>query len=167
MKRTLIVIIPFLLAWNPAIQPLLACGDKFLVVSRGTRFERSAVRPRAAILLYASPNSPFGNMAAIEAVLMKVGYRVTTVATEADFTNRIAAGPWDLIVADIAVVRALPTRLSRPGSAVLLPVVAGSAPAEIKLAKREFNRVVKLPSNSQTFLQAIDEALSSLSRPGN
>ena len=36
---------------------VLACGDKFLVVSRGTRFERPAASRAASILIYAKPGT--------------------------------------------------------------------------------------------------------------
>ena len=63
--------------WN-AGPVLLACGDKFLVVSRGTRFERPAVRRAARILVYANPVSGFAKSLALEPMertLRKAGPR--------------------------------------------------------------------------------------------
>ncbi|MEP6994284.1 MAG: hypothetical protein ABI968_07160, partial [Acidobacteriota bacterium] len=36
---------------------LLACGDKFLVVGRGTRYQRPKNARAASILIYASPSA--------------------------------------------------------------------------------------------------------------
>ena len=56
MKRWLA---PLVLGALLAPRPASACGDKFLVVGRGTRFQRRATSVRTpAVLLYAPPASP-------------------------------------------------------------------------------------------------------------
>jgi hypothetical protein len=58
---------------------LSACGNKFLVVSRNTRFKHApAPRSQAAILLYADPKSNVPRALAnvmVDATLRKVGYK--------------------------------------------------------------------------------------------
>ena len=56
MKRLLVVGILVLSGAGPA-SDLLACGDKFLVISRGTRFQRAIVRRPANVLVYANTTS--------------------------------------------------------------------------------------------------------------
>src|SRR5437879_7674005 len=75
---------------------LLACGDKFLVLSRGTRYQRApAVRKPVAILIYANPASEVPKALAgvpVDATLRSVGYRPTTVATPAEFEKALSHG---------------------------------------------------------------------------
>ena len=80
MKRWLVVGLLVLTGAGPA-SDLLACGDKFLVISRGTRYQRAAFRRPANILIYANATSTLtqslGNVP-VAATLSKVGYRTTT-----------------------------------------------------------------------------------------
>ena len=56
MKIRLLAASVIVLAGIASHRDVLACGDKFLVVSRGTRFERAAKRRQpAAILVFANP----------------------------------------------------------------------------------------------------------------
>ena len=167
MTKPLVLIALLASACICSMERVLACGDKFLVISRGTRFERPVVRAPAGILVYARPGDRFGNDAAIDAALAKAGYQVTRLTTEADFMKALANGSWDLLVADVAVVRSLPTRLSRPPTGAILPGVADSSPAELKSAKSEFGRVLKLPTNSRSMLWAVDDALAARNRSAN
>jgi hypothetical protein len=62
---------------------VLGCGDKFLVFSRGTRYQRAPVsREPSAILIYLDPLSDVSRGLAgvpVDATLRKAGYRPTMV----------------------------------------------------------------------------------------
>ena len=83
---------------------LLACGDKFLVVSRGTRFERApSARQHVGILLYANPASAVTKAIAslsVEATLRKAGYRPLLVSSLDEFDKALRSGGWELVVVD-------------------------------------------------------------------
>jgi hypothetical protein len=85
---------------------LLACGDKFLVVSRGTRFERApSARNNVGVLLYANPASDVPGAIAslsVEATLRKAGYRPFSVSTIEEFDKALRTARWDLVVVDLA-----------------------------------------------------------------
>ena len=95
MNTPVVVAALLLLASIGTSDTLLACGEKFLMGSRGTRFHRpEPVRQSAAILVYANPalnlpkalaNVPF------EATLRKAGYRPTVVTSARGIQQR--AGP--------------------------------------------------------------------------
>ena len=81
---------------------LLACGDKFLVASRGTRYQRPKNARAASVLIYANPSS--GLPAAlkkvkVESVLKHEGHRSTTVETLEQLSTILAGGRFDVIVA--------------------------------------------------------------------
>jgi hypothetical protein len=143
---------------------LLACGDKFLVSSRGTRFQRAAVaREPAAILIYANPMSELPKALAslpVDTTLAKAGYRTTTIATLDELERALSRGGWDLVVVGMADAEAVSHRLRGDAAPVVLPVSFNPTTTELKETKRQYPVVFKAPAKSQAFLTAIDEALA-------
>src|SRR5215472_13650597 len=61
---------------------LLACGDKFLVAGRGTRYQRPKNARAASVLIYADPASATAatiKKAKVESLLKLEGHRATRV----------------------------------------------------------------------------------------
>ena len=145
---------------------LIACGDKFLVVSRGTRFQRSsAARHGANILVYASTNSTLPKALAKaepDTTLVKAGYQPTLAQGAGDLDLALKQGGWDLIVADLTDSADVRVRSQiRGGTApMILPVVFNATGTEIAQAKKDYQRVLKGPVRSQALLRAIDDALA-------
>ena len=84
---------------------LIACGDKFLVAGRGTRYQRPKTARAASVLIYAAPSSQLtalGNMH-LEPLLKQQGHRPTTVQTFEQLSNVIAAGRFDVVIAAASV----------------------------------------------------------------
>lgn len=142
---------------------MLACGDKFFVPSRGTRFDQPpAARQAAAILIYAPPASELSRRLAqlsVAEALRKLGYQSTIAASAQDLVVAIQQRQWDLIVADVAEVRKIrdadPDR--RPLGVV--PVTYTTAGAEWTAAKREYPSILKAPTKVRSFVDAVDAAL--------
>ena len=142
---------------------LLACGDKFLVVSRGTRFERPAMRHAARILVYANPISGFAKSLAtapMERTLRKAGYDPMMVISADQLDKALTGGEWDLVLADLADASDIQRRLRAGTSPRLLPVVSGGTGATVKDAKKQYGRVLKSTAKGQSLLDAVDEILS-------
>ena len=145
-----------------SVNILLACGDKFLVSSRGTRYQLApAVRKPAAILIYTNPASEVSKVLAgvpVDATLRSVGYRPTNVETSAEFEKALSQGEWDLILVGLADAEAVSKRVL--SNAAVVPVVVNATVAEMKQTKKQYPVVLKAPTKSQTFLAVIDEALA-------
>ena len=143
---------------------LLACGDKFLVSSRGTRFQTApAARQAARILVYANPASTLPKAlekASVDATLRKAGYQPTSVTGPSELDQALRQGGWDLVVADLADSAALRGRLQGSAAPMVLPVVVGATGSEIAQAKKDYKQVLKGPVKSQSFLEAIDDAIA-------
>ena len=81
MKAKLLIL--FVLWGACGVTELLACGNKFLVPSRGTRFGKVAIdRQEAAILVYATPASGVARAMGdipVETVLVQAGYMPSAV----------------------------------------------------------------------------------------
>jgi hypothetical protein len=163
MKKTLLVVGCIVL--TEAGTDLLSCGDKFLVASRGTRFQRAAAdRHPAKILVYANPASALPKAlekAMVEETLRKAGYQPTSVSDPNELEQALRRGGWDLVLADLADGTALRGRIQGSSSApMVLPVVYNPSGAAIAQAKKDYQRVLKGPIKSQAFLDAIDDALA-------
>ena len=162
MRMSLCASSLLLLAGISSVNILLACGDKFLVSSRGTRYQIApVVRKPSAILIYTNPASEVPKALAgvpIDATLRSVGYRPTTVGTPAEFEKALSQGGWDLILVGVADAEAVSKRVQ--SNAGVLPVVVNATAAEMKQTRKQYPVVLKAPTKSQTFLAAIDEALS-------
>jgi len=145
-----------------SVDILLACGDKFLVSSRGTRYQQApAVRKPAAILIYTNPASELPKALAgvpVDATLRSVGYRPTTVGTPAEFEKALSQGGWDLILVGLADAEAARKRV--PSNVGVVPVVVNATAAEMKQTKQQYLFVLSAPTKSRTFLAVVDEVLA-------
>jgi hypothetical protein len=163
MNARVIAAALLLVAGSSTSDSLLACGEKFLMGSRGTRFHRPTVRQSAAILVYANPalnlpkalaNVPF------EATLRKAGYQPTVVTSLAALSSALSRGGWDLVLADVSDSQALSTRPQNASSPIVLPVMYNPTGAELAAAKKQHRRILKAPTKNQAFLDAVDDALA-------
>jgi hypothetical protein len=146
---------------------LLACGDKFLISNRGTRYQKAPIkREPHTILIWANPASELPKGLAgvpIDETLRKVGYRPTTVATAAEFDTALSRGEWDLVIVGAADAQAVSNRLQNK-SPVLLPVTVNLTDSQIKQARMKYDIVLRGPVKSASFLSAVDEALAHRSK---
>ena len=122
---------------------LLACGDKFLVTGRGTRFQRPKGARAASVLIYANPSS--GLPAAlknvkVDSVLRHEGHRSTTVETYEQLSAILAGGRFDVVVAASSV------------AAEVEKLVGGAPDRAIVLA-------LDSPPKDGSLLKAIDRAV--------
>ena len=146
---------------------LIACGDKFLIVGRGTRFQHAVARTPASILVYANPTSNLPKALAnlpLDATLRKAGYKPTTVTSAAELEAALARGGWDLVLADIADSQALTDRLRGDMKPLVLPVVYNATGSELARTRKQYAQVIKSPTKNQSFLDAIDDALAARAR---
>jgi len=164
MNTRIIAAALLLLASTGSSDPLLACGEKWLMGSRGTRFHRPAPARHAAILVYANPalnlpralaNVPF------EATLRKAGYRPTVVTSPEALSSALGQGGWDLVLADVSDSQAVSSRTQNAKAPpIVLPLMYNATGAELAAAKKQYQRILKAPTKNQSFLDAIDDALA-------
>jgi hypothetical protein len=141
---------------------LLACGEKYIVPSRGTRFSRAPLPRRdASILVYASDASGLSRLNArlpVEATLQKAGYRPTVVSTSQQLSTALATGRWDLIVIDVGDVQ-LVSNVSQVATTAVLPVSYALSNDKWKAARQQYPAAVKAPGKASAFVEMIDIAL--------
>ena len=162
LRRSLAAVIIVASVFPAAV---LACGDKFLVASRGTRYQRAPVaRGSASILIYDSPTSELSKGLAgiaVDATLRKVGYQPTIVETPDEFDRALARGGWNLVLVGNADAQAVAQRVKNLG---VLPVAYKPTHDQLKQAKKMFPVVLQGPTKSDDLVAAVDDALASLNK---
>ena len=122
---------------------LFACGDKFLIGGRGTRYQRPKNARAASVLIYADPASPVAaslKKAKVESLLKLEGHRATKVQTLDQLSTIVSSGRFDVILtADSTSDDVKKLVASSPDGAVVVGV----------------DELVK----NHTLLQAIDKAV--------
>ena len=141
---------------------LLACGEKFLVPTRGTRFSTPPPkRTDAAILLYADPASELSRALtklSVATTFEKAGYRVTEVATDQQLAAALNQR-WDLALVDFNWLRAMASQGRNIPASTVVPVAYTLTGTELKDARRQYPFIIKSPTRATTVLDAIDNAL--------
>jgi hypothetical protein len=152
-----------LVAGAGATGDLFACGDKFLMLGRGTRYERSpAARQAAAILMYAHPASELSRILStlsVDATLQKAGYRPTTVASPTELDAALRARKWDVVVVDAKDSQTISLRVQNASGPHVVPVLTKPTKDELTQAKKLYHTVVSTPTKSRAFLDTIDDAM--------
>ena len=163
MRRALTATLLLLASAAGPTHELLACGEKFLVPSRGTRFSRAPLPRRdASILVYASDASGLSRLIArlpVEATLQKAGYRPTVVTTGQGLSTALATGGWDLIVIDVGDVPLVSNAGKQAATTAVLPVSYALSGDKWKAARQQYPAAVKAPDKGSAFVEMIDVAL--------
>lgn len=157
-------VVAVLLGVVVAAADLAACGDKFLVPSRGLRFEGPVIdRQSATVLLYGSQGSELDaafRKLSVETMLRKAGYRPTLVRTQEEFENALLRGGWDVVVVDLADGALIDARVPPAAAPMVLPVAHGVTRVALDDAKKRYRQVLTSPTKARAFLDAIDKAIA-------
>jgi len=158
-------ILVFLVLWGAgASADLLACGNKFLVPSRGTRFGKAPVaRETAHVLVYARPGSALSEPLAgvpVASVLAEAGYRPTVVTEPEELQLALEDGGWDLVLADLVDGKSFEEPSQQVAELHVLPVLYEPSHRELAKAKREFGLAMKAPFRSRQLLAVVDFAVA-------
>ena len=142
-KRRTLGVLVMVLAFSMS-GDLFACGDKFLVAGRGTRYQRPKTARAASVLIYADPASAVAatlKKAKVESLLKLEGHRATEVRSLDELSAIMSSGRYDVILT------------ANSDSANVQKLVKPSPDAAIVVGVDD---LVK----NHTLLQAIDNAVS-------
>lgn len=144
-----------------------ACGDKFLAVGRGTRYQRPKGARSAAVLFYASPASGLTSALkamSLDSAVRNEGHRTTSVATLEQLAAALAGGRFDVVFADAADVPGVERVLrGRPDAPTLLPFCDGAKEAA-GAGGPKTALCVASPPKERSILDAIDQAVAERDR---
>lgn len=142
---------------------LLACGDKFLVAGRGTRYQRPKNARAASILIYANPASGLPAIlrsVSLESWLKHEGHRSTTVETPEQLSAILAGGRFDVILAASGDAPAVEENLRGvPDAAVVVAFCVKAGVQEPAVAGKSPSCTLEAPPRERKLLEAIDRAV--------
>ena len=147
-----------------------ACGDKFLRVGRGARYQRgyAALYP-ASILLFSRPGSPSAaSLRELEPVLKRAGHRLVKVEDGEALGPALRNGHFHFVLTDAGEVatvdRALATGGPRP---TIIPVLYRPTKETLAAAQKRYACVIETPGNKANVLERLDVIMEDLAKaPG-
>ena len=141
-----------------------ACGDKFLLVGRGVRFERAYAAIHPASILIVLPLKSVKSAAVrdshLAAALKMAGHRVEVVQQPANLSEILGRSRHDIIVAegaDASAIRDVAAAVEPKPSVV--GVLADPSSAELTAARQQLEYVLKTPQPLPKTLNLMDDVM--------
>ena len=146
--------------WND----LSACGDKFLLIGQGARFQRgyAAVHP-ASILITLHQKSDKALAVGdpqLAASLKQAGHKVQILEDPSRLTETLSSARYDIVLADFSDAIALESQVRAANAKpALVPVMYQPSKAEMAAAQKQFVCLLKAPERITYFLGVIDDLM--------
>jgi hypothetical protein len=144
-------------------RPVTACGDKFLMVGRGVRFQRAyaAIHP-ASILIVIPPKSVMHAAvrdSRLQTALKMAGHRLELVP-QANMADQIGRSRYDIILAERSDALAIPDLVSAgPVKPSVVGVLEDPSAAELAAAGQRLQAVLKTPQSLFDILKTLDDVM--------
>jgi ABC-type amino acid transport substrate-binding protein len=145
---------------------LLGCGDKFVVLGRGARFQRvnASLHP-ASILIYMNPRShvPAADKEfQLQSTLKLAGHKPAVVEDQGGLDRALKSGKYDLVLADLSDAATVgPEAQATTSKPAVIPIIYNPTGAELASAEKQYSCVVKASKKDHDLLAVIDEAMQS------
>jgi hypothetical protein len=156
--RKLLIVLAFFLTTAAA----WACGDKLMLIMR-VRLAQLKLGHPVAILAYAQrdlPSSALVRQIQLQPAVKKAGHRFQFIEDTIRLEDALKLEKYDLVLADVAVADQLSQRVkSSPFRPVVLPVAYKSTKVEDSATQKKYHCLLKTPSDSEQYFEAIDQAL--------
>jgi hypothetical protein len=170
MKRLVLVLVVSGVVAGLSDTVLNACGSKFLVASKGARYQRvlASIQP-ARILFYwpedaSTREEDRWNPAASE-MLESAGHTVEVSWNDKTFLHAARGGHFEVLVLPIDDARRLrPDLEALSESSAVVPLLVLPTRSEYSRAREEYGVVMKLPTTSDKMLAALEMGRRSLTQ---
>jgi hypothetical protein len=139
-----------------------ACGDKFLRVGRGARYQRAyvAVHPATLLLLARSGSTVAGALNELEPTLKRAGHKPVVVKDVAALPDVLARGRFNIVLGDIRDVPTMEKAVQASGVRVdVLPFLEQPTPQARASAEGDYHCVAEVPGKKADVLGKIDEIM--------
>lgn len=144
------------------------CGDKFLRVGRGARYQGGyvAIRP-ACILLYARPGSALAvTMHELAPTLKRAGHNPMVLEDSGAMASAMSRDHPTLILAAIEDIGAVEKAVGPAARADVLPLLVHPSADAREAALREYHHVAESPGRKQDLLARIDDVMERVVKGG-
>lgn len=164
MRRYVPILIAGAAVFLQATGAVQACGDKFLLLGRGVKFQRAyaAIHP-ASIVIYAQPQRHAAKAIRdprLQSDLKLAGHRVTVVDSEAALLRALTSERVDLVLTDVADAdRAASEGAASPSKPTVLPVMYEPTREEARQIEARYKCRLKSSDRPDRYLVSIDDAM--------
>ncbi len=151
---TAVLIGTICLLWTDAY----SCGDKFLVIGRGLRYERAypAAHP-ATILIYSTDAKQSKDL---ETILKKSGHKIQTVPNETTLFTDLQSNKYDIVLVNLSDAPTLEAKvMSTTYKPSVLPVIYNTKGTELEAAQKQYICVLKYSGKNKDTVAVIDEVM--------
>lgn len=167
MKRSAVAL-AVVVGVSLAATPLLACGDKFVVLGRGVRFQRvHAAQHPASILIYMNPGSRVAQADKefqLQTMLKLAGHRPVVVEGAA-LEGALSSKSYDVVLTDLGDAPSLEQQATSSASKpVVVPVLYNPSEAELATAEEKYSCVLAASKKNRNLLDVVDEVMQSRHR---
>lgn len=154
----------FLTVGGIGSQAVSACGDKFLLVGRGVRFQRAYAAIHPASILIVLPPKSVKNAAVrdsrLQTALKMAGHRVERVQQPANLADVLGRSKYDIILAERADAVAIPDVVSAGQvKASVVGVLEDPSAVELAAASQRLHAVLKTPQPLSEILKLLDDVM--------
>ena len=150
---------------------LEACGSKFLVSSRGARYQRvlASIQPTTVLFYWpqdeGTPEEERWDPAAEERLEETAGHTVEVAFDDAEFLSAARTGEFEVLVVPIDDAKRLRADLQPlSGDSAVVPLLMFPTRREYTTAREEYGIVLKLPTTSDKFLAALEKGRRTLTQ---
>ena len=144
--------------WAPNI--LHACGDKFLLVGRGARFQNAYAAIHPASILIVLPSKSVKNAAVrdsrLRTALKMAGHRVEVLQQPANLADALSRSRPDIILAERADASVIPDGGGGQPKPTVIAVLEEPSSSELASASQQFEGVLKTPQPLSQILNLLD-----------
>ena len=165
MKTLVALTLAFLSIISMCPQGVSACGDKFLLVGRGIRFQRAYAAIHPASILIVRPLKSVKSAAVRDSglvtALKMAGHRVEVVQQPANLSEVLGRSRYDLVLAeraDASAIREAASGNGHPKPSVVAVLEQPSA-AELMAARQQLEYVLKTPQSLSQILNLLDDVM--------
>jgi hypothetical protein len=146
-------------------QAVSACGDKFLLVGRGVRFEQAYAAIHPASILIVLPARSVKSAAVRDArlvtALKNAGHRVEVVQPSANLADALSRSRRDIILVEQADAAALHDITAAAGQAKpsIVGVLEDPTPSALSDARQRVEYVLPTPTSLSRILNLMDDVM--------
>ena len=162
--RTVLLVLALVVGASALVPAALACGDKFLMVGRGAKFQRAyaSVHP-GKVLIYARPSTDA--KAAIRdpqlhKALRQAGHAVSVIEDWALLEVALRTAPTDVVLVDVAEAAKLRAAIAAsptPPDALFVAFPAAVPPADVICRLKSSDKPIR-------FLDEVENAMKARSK---
>src|SRR5262245_20331511 len=144
-------------------QTLSACGDKFLLVGRGVRFEQAyaAIHPASIRIVLPAKGVKAAAVrdSRLVTALKNAGHRVEVVQQPANLADVLARSRRDIILVERADAAALQNMAAGQAKPSIVGVLEDRSPAALTDARRQLEYVLQTPASLGHILNLMDDVM--------